>query len=132
MQSKPRRLSVRHQLNKKELHVASLGSEILRRTRLPCKLVFSENDIHAEARHVQLKGRCCYVIINSHASISVPEHIILHEAAHHGQKSGKESHGPEWANRLLQLYKQTGISLPRATKFESFAKLCDLAIRRTS
>jgi hypothetical protein len=132
MPSKSRRLGNRRPLKEKELRIASLANEILGRAQLPCKVVFSKYDTRVNASHVWFKSGRCYLVINSYADIGVPQHVILHEAAHHGQKSGKESHGPEWANRLLQLYKQTGISLPSATKFESFAKLCDLAIRRTS
>ena len=127
--SKPRRSEIRRPLTGKELRIDSIAKELLGRVQLPCNVVFSKYDIHVIGRHVALKSGRCYLVINSYADISVPEHIILHEAAHHGGKSGEKSHGPEWANRLLRMYEETGISLPGSTKHESFAKLCNLRLR---
>lgn len=78
---------------------------------------------------MRLKKGGCYIIMNPFASITVPEHIIFHEAAHHGQKIGEETHGPEWAGRLRSFYVKTGFPLPASTMFESFAELCKLKIR---
>lgn len=130
MSSNPTRLKIRAAQNEKQAHIARLGQEILRKANLPCRLGFAENDTGAEARHMRLKNGRCYVVINSRADICVPEHIILHEAAHHQGSSGEQSHGREWAERLCLLYQKTGIPLPSSTRFESFAKLCNIRIRR--
>ena len=90
MPSKSRRLGNRRPLKEKELRIASLANEILGRAQLPCKVVFSKYDTRVNASHVWFKSGRCYLVINSYADIGVPEHVILHEAAHHGQKSERK------------------------------------------
>jgi hypothetical protein len=100
-----------------------MGQLILQRLKLPCQVRFADEGENYTAKHLLMKKGNCYILINACTAISRPEHIILHEAAHHGQRRSRQSHGPSWAKKLLSLYQQAGIRLPRTTRFKAFARL---------
>ena len=104
---------------------------------LPCKLRFTE---HVKiARHITegdftFRGmrdvdyvgvpHVCYIDINPTADFRVPEHLILHEGAHHRALELDEYHGHDevWARILCKMYVEAGVALPYSTGFEAFAE----------
>jgi hypothetical protein len=84
-------------------------------------------------------------VVNPTVAFKVPEHLILHEAAHHiiisgeycqcGEKFavvigshvfGDIHHCEHWAKTLLDIYRKTGTPLPFGTQFELFAKVAGI------
>ncbi len=121
------RSSRQKQYSPKQEQILSLGMALLKKAGLPCYITFGKSK--AVARHIRLKRGGCVILVDSGASISAPQHIILHEAAHHDEDKRERPHGHKWARRLLRLYKVTNTPLPRSTKFESFRKLANLHVR---
>jgi hypothetical protein len=112
---------------------------------LPCALAFGTHVKTAEHRHDDYGT--CMVTINPEVDFKRPEHLILHEFAHHRTLSGVMpkylEHGvvPEereccfgwtgghcwhWAADLCDMYRETGTELPYSTMFESFANLAGI------
>jgi hypothetical protein len=105
---------------------------------LPCKIKFTDFGI---GRHDWDDNQNeCFISINpTKADFRVPEHLILHEAAHHraiepflngdrpdikpcGEYGGHCSHCHHWAHILCDIYREVGIALPYSTGFEEFAR----------
>lgn len=127
-------------------------ADLAKRLRLPCRLRFTDNpDIIG--RHVLEDGgkidgvrtTICYIDVNLANDWRVPEHLLLHEAAHHRmieafdwnyeveqahERSCWHGHCEHWARALCEMYAETGISLPRTTSFEEFAKAAGIEHRR--
>ena len=115
----------------KEVH-----SRLLRQLKLPCKLVYS-NEFRVGG-HIFTDQRCS-IVVNPKVPFKVPEHLILHEAAHHMVIAEERCrctddlpftghHCEHWAKTLLDIYGKTGTSLPHGTQFEMFAKIAGLCL----
>ena len=75
----------------------------------------------------------CQFVVNPKVAFLVPDHLILHEAAHHiamakewNSHWADSGHCAHWANILLEIYHKTGVKLPRGTQFENFAKIANI------
>ena len=102
--------------------------ELLGMLNLPCKLRYSE-EFKVGGHKFTTKG--CQFVVNPTVDFKVPEHLILHEAAHHiiivgGHFDCYSSHCVHWAEVLLGLYKSTGTELPYGTQFETFARVAGI------
>lgn len=122
--------------------------DLMAKLRLPCKLRFISNEkyIHPDLSHRRVLGqhdwedmgdyggtniRVCHINIDPDVDWRVPEHLILHEAAHHEADLFDEyhGHGEHWAKILIGLYEATGTALPESTRFDAFAKLAGIVRR---
>jgi hypothetical protein len=123
-------------------------ADLMAKLNLPCMLHFS-NDVKV-ARHTwdddEITDRGdrrkeCFITINPQVDFRVPEHLILHEAAHHRNMEPFLDDVPEdrwcctgwagghcehWARTLVAMYAELGIALPYSTMFEHFAKLAGI------
>jgi hypothetical protein len=96
--------------------------------RVPCRLKFS-HDHRVGFHRWDFVG--CSIHVNPDADFRVPEHLILHEAAHHraGDLHDSYSHDAAWARVLLGMYRETGIALPHTTGFEEFARAAGIVCK---
>lgn len=115
----------------------SVHTDLMKRLGLPCKLRFSAKvkigqHIFVEDRKTLPIYWACHLDINPTVDFSNPEHLILHEAAHHRHFHSPEefcpcpgiiSHCKHWAKILCDMYEETGITLPHGTGFHAFAKV---------
>jgi hypothetical protein len=107
---------------------------------LPCVLLF-DTSVKTAVHRADDEGTCT-VTINPDVDFKRPEHLILHEFAHHrtlapvlfwywsvdgvpddrlcclGWTGG---HCKHWAQDLCDIYRETGTALPYSTMFEEFA-----------
>src|SRR5271166_1070949 len=116
-----------------------------------CRLRFSEDVTNAEHRHNE-DDSTCWITINPTIHFLRPEHLILHEFAHHRlitpllftdlgldedwiEKIQKENHEccvfggghcEHFAHTLMDMYHETSTELPYSTMFEKFAKLAGI------
>jgi hypothetical protein len=93
---------------------------------LPCLLGFSTRvkvGQHVFLEDDDCRPYGCIIRVNPEVDFRVPEHLILHEAAHHRASAQDEYHGHDevWARVLCQIYEETGVALPYSTGFEQFA-----------
>jgi hypothetical protein len=96
--------------------VVQLHADIMQKLGLSCRLVFDDRfKIGGHAFDDELG---CVMHVNPAVEFQRPEHLILHEAAHHLTDSG---HSVEWAETLCGIYRKTGYALPYSTGFENFA-----------
>jgi len=131
-------------------------ARLMKKLNLPCKLRFTDETPCGMHRwEVDLSQ--CWIAINPNADFRVPEHLILHEGAHHrvlapymvgrfsiyeaqdavvnsGKCSHSWSHGHcmHWAWTLRDMYKETGIALPQTTGFEEFARTAGIVLKKFS
>jgi hypothetical protein len=115
-------------------------ADLMAKLRLPCRLRFITNETkhgrtivgQHEWEDVGEYGgtdiRVCYMNINPDMDWRVPEHLILHEAAHHRADLFDEWHGhnEHWAKILCDMYEESGVALPQTTSFIEFAKLAGI------
>ena len=113
-------------------------SDLMATLRLPCKLRFSSN-VKIGAHEFEDDGSC-WITVNPEVDFRVPEHLILHEAAHHTAAKNLLTHdddddgfidlrccmGPfghcqHWAKVLCGMYAETETQLPQTTSFTEFA-----------
>jgi hypothetical protein len=120
----------------------------------PCRLQFSEDVITASHRFDDDFG--CVITVNPTLEFLRPEHLILHEFAHHRNITPIiELHGDEeegtldmlsvesdqrscciygghcehWAQTLLDMYRETSTKLPYTTMFEKFAEVAKIKFK---
>lgn len=106
----------------------ALHADLVRRLNLPCQLAFSDR---GKGRHKHRDGGC-FIEVNPNIDWKRPEHLILHEAAHHRHGESEcicWGHCIGWAQTLVGMYIDTGIALPEGTQFESFAKVARIIHR---
>lgn len=115
------------ELSEEHKEMKRRGQVLLRKAGLDCPILFRKGPF--TARHVTLVGGGCAILINPEVKIWCPEHLILHEGAHHGQPKHEAAHGPKWARRLIELYAITDTPLPHSTKHEWFRRLAGLRAR---
>lgn len=104
---------------------------VMRRCGLPCALEITPDVKIGQHR---AEGGGCVIRVNDSLDFETPEHLILHEAAHHAAGEKDEcfdsaeaydcvfGHCKHWAATLCGLYELAGVELPEGTKFEAFAK----------
>jgi hypothetical protein len=97
-------------------------ADLMARLHLPCKLRFSTKV--KIGQHEARDDGSCRITVNPEVDFRVPEHLILHEAAHHRAYDIDAWHGHDelWANVLCDIYRETGVPLPQTTSFFAFAK----------
>src|SRR5271169_1075499 len=109
-------------------------ADLMAQLRLPCTLEFS-TEVKV-GQHEFMDDGICILRVNPDADFRTPEHLILHEAAHHricepyrGDFEveqwchiGWSGHCEHWAQVLCDMYRETGIALPQTTSFIEFAK----------
>jgi hypothetical protein len=105
---------------------------------LPCKLEFADNELVKIGRHEfemdysiedYPSGHTpCTIYVNPTVDFNVPEHLILHEGAHHRAilKDPYCGHDEFWAKILCEMYEEAGFPLPEGTGFEAFAKVAGI------
>lgn len=109
-------------------HWVEVHADLMKRLNLPCGLAFSDR---GKGRHKRKDG-CCVIEVNPEIDWHRPEHLILHEAAHHRHAETEcicWGHCENWARTLYGMYINLGISLPEGTQFESFAKVAGIIHR---
>jgi len=110
---------------------------IMRRLSLPCGLELTPDvkigQHWTEAHEVDHEAKCV-IRVNDSLDFDTPEHLILHEAAHHVSRGRDDCYDSEealtcafghckhWARTLCDLYERAHVELPQGTKFEAFAK----------
>ena len=125
-------------------HWTQVHTDLMFKLRLPCRLNFS-TDVKIGQHDYDFEG--CWITVNPDVDFRVPEHLIIHEAAHHritqpfhdmfealdnvadvvGMKfrccdpPGDRHHCEHWAKELTRMYTEAGIKLPYSTGFEQFA-----------
>lgn len=109
----------------------TLHADIMQKLNLPCGLMFS--DKVSKGRHTTYLDDSCNIVVNPSVDWQRPEHLILHEAAHH-RHSEKGTcicwgHCEHWAQTLTAMYHETGYALPEGTQFEEFAKVAGIIHR---
>lgn len=116
-----------------------LHEDLMKRLGLPCELRFSKR---GRGRH-KVQGKKCFIEVNSDVDWQRPEHLILHEAAHHIHyerdcscstapfltMQDLSGHCEHWARVLTGVYVKTGYALPEGTQFENFAKVAGILHR---
>lgn len=105
-----------------------LHADLMRRLSLPCKLEFTDK---GKGRHKHRDGGCV-IEVNPEVNWQRPEHLILHEAAHH--RHGETEcvcfgHCIGWAQTLVGMYIDTGLDLPEGTQFAMFAEVAGILHR---
>jgi hypothetical protein len=112
-------------------------TELMDKLHLPCKLAFS-TDVKIGQHHFD--GDDCWITVNPEIDFSVPEHLLLHEAAHHrackiaaaygdnrhccwGWSGG---HCEHWAKILVSMYYELNFKLPYSTGFQIFAEVAGI------
>jgi hypothetical protein len=131
-------------------------ADLMEKLKLPCKLRFTDETLCGMHDWEDDLSEC-RISVNPRADFRVPEHLIIHEAAHHrvmsplmagyfsvyeardaGVNSGEcchtwsKSHCMHWAWSLRDMYKETGITLPRTTGFEEFARAAGIVLKKFS
>ena len=111
-------------------------TELMAKLKLPCKLQFFDG-MTAPGRHqFNVTHTACYILINPDADFRVPEHLILHEAAHHQDSCPwwecSNQHCKHWAQTLCDMYKEAGIALPHTTGFKEFARAAGIVLKKFS
>jgi len=129
-----------------------IHSDLMVALRLPCKLRFSTKV--KVGQHSFYDNGSCWITVNPEANFRVPEHLLLHEAAHHRAKKecdadfdanffrgegivsgvmedrmccyGPSGHCEHWAKILCDMYAETGTQLPQTTSFAEFAKIAGI------
>jgi hypothetical protein len=120
-----------------------IHAELMAKLGLPCKLEFSSEP--KVGSHSFEDDHTCVLRVNLAADFRVPEHLILHEAAHHRVCENlvfvdlndaeyeqhychlySGEHCDHWAKVLCDMYEETGTPLPSTTSFCSFAKLAGI------
>jgi len=122
-------------------------AELMRKLHMPCKLRFIPNEVKLhEGKKTQVLGqhvwedvgiygdtdiRICHINVNPDVDWRMPEHLLLHEAAHHEADLFDQWHGhnEHWAKILMGMYEITGVALPESTRFDTFAKLAGIVRR---
>lgn len=112
----------------KEVWIARYAN-LMNKLSLPCELRFT-TDVRV-GRHVQEDDGACHIDVNLSADFHVPEHLLLHEGAHHRAAQIDEYHGHDefWARILLKMYEEAGIDLPETTGFFTFATVAGIKHR---
>lgn len=109
-------------------------TDLKAKLNLPCRLRMKE-DVKIGRHLVQdwdlddgTEAHVCYIDINPDVDFRVPEHLILHEAAHCRANAFDEYHGHDemWAEILLRMYREADIALPQTTSFLAFAKVAGI------
>lgn len=128
-------------------------ADVIGRLGLPCKLRFS-TDVKI-GQHSFEEGGSCAITVNPDFDFRQPEHLILHEAAHHKAMAhlldinfdrkvrlmwhGKDytcctgligGHCEHWARILTDMYAETGYALPEGTQFKTFAEVANIIHRK--
>lgn len=114
-------------------------ADLMAKLQLPCKLRFYsglKRGRQVLGQHVwQDMGnysgtsiRVCHINIDPDVEWKVPEHLLLHEAAHHEADLFDEWHGhnEHWARILHGMYERAGVALPFSTGFEEFARIAGI------
>ena len=113
-----------------------IHNDLMVTLRLPCKLRFSTKV--KVGQHEFDDDGSCWITVNPEADFRAPEHLILHEAAHHEAAKnlptddddgfmdsvccmGPFGHCQHWAKILCNMYDKTGTPLPQTTSFSEFA-----------
>jgi hypothetical protein len=134
-------------------HWTMVHTDLMAKLRLPCRLKFS-TDVKIGQHEFDDDG--CWVTINPEVDFEVPEHLILHEAAHHrivapyhamfealdnvadvanmkfsccNEPFTDRHHCEHWAKELVKMYRETGIALPYSTGFEQFAHVAGIKFK---
>ena len=120
---------------------------IMTKLKLPCMLGFSRAPrigchVFDDEQHI------CVILVNPTVNFKGPEHLILHEVAHHRAYMRAAScfdydlkktfccsgwsggHCKHWAKVLCGMYKKMGYALPKTTQFEEFAKAAGIQYKR--
>lgn len=115
-----------------------IHADLMQRLNLPCKLRFS-TDVKIGQHSFNDVRDTCAITVNSDFDFRQPEHLILHEAAHH-RHSEKHTwdegwclcwgHCEHWARTLADMYTETGYALPEGTQFAEFAKVAKIIHRK--
>jgi hypothetical protein len=120
-----------------------IHADLMDKLGLPCRLEFVTGKVkygrEVLGQHVwtpvgdygDTSIRTCHININPEVNWRVPEHLILHEAAHHRADLYDEWHGhsEHWAKILFNMYEETGVVLPQSTAFVEFAKIAGIEHR---
>jgi hypothetical protein len=115
-------------------------SALMAKLGLPCQLRFITSTVKygrkVLGQHVwepvgEYGGtgiRICHINIDPNVDWHTPEHLLLHEAAHHRADLYDEWHGhnEHWAKILHSMYEETGVALPHSTGFEEFAQIAGI------
>jgi hypothetical protein len=127
---------------------------------LPCILMFGTHVSTAQHKALDWGDGSCIITINPDVDFKRPEHLILHEFAHHRTITPmlkkfdfeflRHSHEVEesafdgnycclgwtgghcahWAKNLCDMYRETGTALPYATMFDEFALAAGIKCKR--
>ena|ERR1700676_3320373 len=105
-----------------------IHADLMEKLGLPCELRLSSSGVKIGCHFFENDRKNCCIKINPKADFRVPEHLILHEAAHHRSLcyvdwDCGDQHCEHWAKTLLDMYKETGTPLPQTTGFFEFAKI---------
>ena len=97
-------------------------ADLMAKLHLPCELRFNRNV--KIGQHTSEDDGTCHIDINPDVDFRVPEHLILHEGAHHRANEFDEYHGHDelWAGILCKMYREAEVPLPQTTSFFAFAK----------
>jgi hypothetical protein len=131
-------------------------ADLMAKLVLPCKLRFTD-ETPCGMHDWEDDLSECWIAVNPQANFRMPEHLIIHEAAHHRViapymvgcfsrydaqhavvNSGKcahswsKGHCMHWAWALRDMYKETGIALPHTTGFEEFARAAGIVHKKWS
>jgi hypothetical protein len=114
-------------------------SRLMQKLDLPCGLKFSSKRTRIGSH--TFGGEGCFITVNLEEDFKMPEHLILHEAAHHRHREferGSPCRCPDWghckcwARVLVGMYRETGTPLPQGTQFMEFAKAAGITHRERS
>jgi hypothetical protein len=97
-------------------------ADLMAKLHLPCELRFSSKV--RIGQHIHEDDGTCHIDINPDVDFRCPEHLILHEGAHHRAYDEDVWHGHDelWAGILVAMYREAGVPLPQTTSFFAFAK----------
>jgi hypothetical protein len=121
-----------------EVEWRKIHADLMAKLKLPCQLEFSTQIRvgghgweDTDADFPSEKIPCC-ITINPNADFRVPEHLIMHEAAHHRMSliDPYHSHDKRWAKILVRMYKEAGVPLPQSTMFEEFARVAKIELKK--
>src|SRR5208337_2619342 len=114
-------------------------ADLMQKLKLPCRLEFT-TDVKI-GQHSFEDGKCV-IRVNLEADFKRPEHLILHEAAHHRALMRAAScfadyrlpaeticccgHCKHWAWILVAMYRNLRVALPYGTRFKEFADLAGI------
>lgn len=111
--------------------IETIHADLMKKLGLPCKFVVSEE--FKIGGHVIAEDEC-FIHMNPNVNFERPEHLILHEAAHHIRVIANKhvccwilgGHCTHWAKTLLRLYRKAGAPLPHSTGFPTFAAIAGI------